>query len=177
LGVGLPINGVQIMSTMRRRSYVTTRTHQVFALAHDLADRLGHDDVTPVHLALGLVREGRSIAAQILQVRGAPLDVLQRELEAHLPPTGAPRVPAREHPWTSSDERVLDQASVEGRALHAEFVGCEHVLLAFLRDPTSTAARVLAQHGVHFDAVRTEVLRAYNARPGGWTSPGSSPAV
>ena len=165
------------MSTMRRRPYVTTRTHEVFAIAHDLADQRGHDDVTPVHISLGLVREGRSIAAQILHGRGVPLDVLQRELEAHLPPAGAPRSPPREHAWTASDEGVLEQAAVEGRELGAEFVGCEHVLLAFLRDPTSAPARVLAQHGVAFDDARTEVLRAYNARPDGWTSAGSSPAV
>ena len=165
------------MSTMRRRPYVTTRTHEVFAIAHDLADRLGHDDVTPVHVSLGLVREGRSIAAQILHGRGVPLDVLEREFEAHLPPPGEPRAPARERSWTRSDENVLEQASVEGRELGAEFVGCEHVLLAFLRDPTSVPGRVLAQHGVGFDDARTEVLRAYSARPDGWTSAGSSPAV
>ena len=165
------------MSTMRRRPYVTTRTHEVFAIAHDLADWLGHDDVTPVHVSLGLVREGRSIAASILHSRDVPLDALERELEAHLPPPGEPRAPARERSWTHTDESVLEQASVEGRELGAEFVGCEHVLLAFLRDPTSVPARVLAQHGVGFDDARTEVLRVYNARPDGWTSAGSSPAV
>jgi ATP-dependent Clp protease ATP-binding subunit ClpC len=165
------------MSTMLRRPYVTTRTHEVFAIAHDLADRLGHDDVTPVHVSLGLVREGRSIAASILHSRGVPLDALERELEAHLPPTGEPRVPAHERSWTRSDERMLEQATVEARELGTEFFGCEHVLLAFLRDPTSAPAQVLAQHGVRFNDARTEVLRVYNARPDGWTSAGSSPAV
>ena len=102
------------MSTMRRRPYVTTRTHEVFAIAHDLADWLGHDDVTPVHVSLGLVREGRSIAAQILHGRGVPLDVVERELEAHLPPPGEPRAAARERSWTHTDESVLEQAHCRG---------------------------------------------------------------
>ncbi|MFL5486801.1 MAG: Clp protease N-terminal domain-containing protein [Gemmatimonadaceae bacterium] len=165
------------MSTMRRRPYVTTRTHEVFAIAHDVADQLGHEDVTPLHICIGLIREGRSIAAQIVQVRGVRLDALHDELEAHLPPIGEPRVPAREHAWTLSDESILEHATREGRELGAEFVGCEHVLLAFLRDPATVSAQLLAQHGVRFEDVRTEVLRAYNARPDGWTSPGSSPAV
>lgn len=162
---------------MSRRLYVTTRTHEVLAIAHDLADNLGHDDVTPVHVALGLIREGRSIAAAILHGRGVPLDILERELEAHLPPPGVPRVPERQRSWTRSDEHLLEQATVEARELGTEFFGCEHVLLALLRDPTSAPAQVLAQHGVRFDDARTEVLRAYNPRPDGGTSAGSSPAV
>ncbi len=161
---------------MPRRPYVTTRTHEVFAIAHDLADRLGHDDVTPVHVALGLISEGQNIAAQILLFsRGVPRDVLERELEGHLPPPGAPRPPAHPRSWTSSDERMLEQATVEARELGHEYFGCEHVLLAFLRDATSVPAQVLAQHGVHFDDFRTEVLRIYNRRPDSGTSSGPSP--
>lgn len=158
---------------MRRRPYVTTRTHEVFAIAHDLADRLGHDDVTPVHLTLGLVREGRSVAAAILHARSVPVDALERELAARLPPPRESRVPTREHTWIHSDERVLEQASVEGHELGAEFIGCEHVLLAFLRDPSSAPAQVLAQHGVRYDDARTDVLRIYHTRPDGSTAVGS----
>lgn len=161
------------MSMLPRRPYVTTRTHKVFAIAHDLADRLGHGDVTPTHLTLGLISEGRSIAAAILHAR-VPLDVLERDLNAHLPQPGTPRVPVPDHSWISSDERVLEQATVEARELGNEYFGCEHLLLAFLRDPTSALAQVLAKHGVHFDDVRTDVLRANNARPNGGTSAVSS---
>ena len=87
---------------MPRRPYVTTRTHEVFALAHDLADQLGHDDVTPVHIALGLVRKGPNVAIGALFNRGVPLDALERDLEARLPPSGTPRAPARERSWTPS---------------------------------------------------------------------------
>ncbi len=160
------------------RPYVTTRTREVFALAHDLADRLGHDEVTPVHVTLGLISEGMNIAAQILLYgRGVPRDVLERELEGHLPPPGAPRPPAHPRSWTSSDERMLEQATVEARELGHEYFGCEHVLLAFLRDATSVPAQVLAHHGVHFDDFRTEFLRLLNGRPDSGTSSGPSPAV
>ena len=160
------------------RPYVTTRTREVFALAHDLADRLGHDEVTPVHVTLGLISEGMNIAAQILLYgRGVPRDVLERDLESRLPPSGPPRPPTDSYSWTSSDERVLEQATVEARELGTEYFGCEQVLLAFLRDTTSVPAQVLAHHGVHFDDFRTDVLRIYNRRPDSGTSSGPSPAV
>ena len=148
------------------RPYVTTRTREVFALAHDLADRLGHDEVTPVHVTLGLIREGMNIAAQILLYgRGVPRDVLERDLETHLPRPGTPRPPTDSPSWTSSDERILAQATVEARELGTEYFGCEHVLLAFLRDATSVPAQVLSHYGVHFDDFRAEVLRIYNRQP------------
>ena len=160
------------------RPYVTTRTREVFAMAHDLADRLGHDDVTPAHVTLGLIREGMNIAAQILLYgRRVPRDVIEREIEAHLPPPGAPRPPTSSHSWTASDERMLEQATVEARELRTEHFGCEHILLAFLRDTTGVPAQLLANHGVHFDDFRAEVLRIYNRKPDSGTSTDPSPTV
>jgi ATP-dependent Clp protease ATP-binding subunit ClpC len=161
---------------LSRRFYVTTRTHQVFELAHDLAESLGHDDVTPAHVAIGLIREGRSIAAQLLS-QAVPPDVLERELKAHLPPTGSPRLPPREPSWTPGIEQVLERTIAEARELGTEFFGSEHVLLALLRDETSAPAQVMAHHGVGFEDARTKIMRAYNARPDGSTAGGPSAAV
>lgn len=72
---------------------------------------------------------------------------------------------------------MLEQATVEARELGHEYFGCEHVLLAFLRDATTVPARVLAHRGVHFDDFRTEVVRLIHGRPGSGTSSGPSPAV
>lgn len=70
--------------SLPRRPFLTTRAHEVFALAHDLADRLGHDDLTPVHVALSVLREGRGVAvarhgvgfdearAEVLRIYNAP---------------------------------------------------------------------------------------------------------
>lgn len=37
--------------TMPVIPYLTSRARTALSLAQDLADRLGHDDVTPVHIA------------------------------------------------------------------------------------------------------------------------------
>ena len=79
--------------SMPPRPYLTEGAHKVFAFAHNLADEMGHDDVTPVHFALGLVR-ARLVAATALFNLGVPLDTLEREFEEHLPPPGTPRTPA-----------------------------------------------------------------------------------
>ncbi|MDH3458507.1 MAG: hypothetical protein OER90_16815 [Gemmatimonadota bacterium] len=150
---------------MPRRPWLTTKAHEVFASAYDLADRLGHDGVTPVHIALAFFREHPNVATGALFHLGVPLDVLERELQEHLPPPGTQRPPSPERAWTPSDERIIDQAKIAARDLGTEHYGCEHLLLAFLRDEMGATTQVLARHGVRFDDLRTEILRIYNAGP------------
>ena len=149
-----------------RRPLVTTRAHEVFTLALRRAERLGHEDVTDVHVALGMIEEGRSIAAALLHHRGVPLDVLARELEAELPPASPPTPPRSELPWTLGIERVLAGAVVESRELGTEYYGVEHLLLALLRDEVSAPARVLAKHGVAYEDMRREMRRILDTQPG-----------
>lgn len=164
LRVSRPTQRGFIVSLPRRVS-LTTRAHEAFALAHDIADRLGHDDVTPVHIVLGVLREGRSAAVAALYSLNVPLVDLYRELEAELPPPGTPRASPPERAWRPSDEQVIEQARSEARELGTEYYSCEHLLLALLRDAAGAPARVLARHGVGFDDVRNEVQRIYaNAR-------------
>jgi ATP-dependent Clp protease ATP-binding subunit ClpC len=153
------------VQSLPRRPYVTTRTHEVFALALRRAERLGHDDVTAVHIALGLFDEGQNLALAALHFRGVPLDVVARQLEAELPPASTPRLPAEMLSWTPGIEAVLEDTIAESRAFGVEHQGCEHLLLALLRDPASATARVLARHGVGYDEARAEVVRIFDAQP------------
>lgn len=160
--------------TMPRRPFLTTRAHEVFALAHDLADRRGDGALAPAHLALGVLQEGRGVAVHALHVRGVPLDALARALEAELPAPGVPRTPPGARRWTPEDERVVEQCVHEARELGTEYYGSEHLLLALLRDPAGAPARALARHGVAYEDVRAEVVRVLRPAPAG---PGAPPAA
>jgi ATP-dependent Clp protease ATP-binding subunit ClpA len=152
--------------SMARRPSVTTRTHEVFASAHDLADALGHDAVSPSHVMLALLREEKNVGAQLVGTR-VPRDILERDLEAQLPPARVARDGSTERAWSPGDEHLIAQASIESRELGKEYIGCEHVLLAFLRDSASGPAQVLARHGIHFGEIREELVRVENAQPRG----------
>ncbi|HJP59705.1 MAG TPA: Clp protease N-terminal domain-containing protein [Gemmatimonadaceae bacterium] len=142
---------------MPARSGVTMRTHDVFAIAHNLAARLGHSEVTSVHILLAILREGRSPAVLALHNRGVRLKALEQDLEQHLPRSTAAF--EADHVWTASDVAILHNAADEARELGHEYQGCEHILLAMLRDPQSVPAVVLARHEVRFRDARAEVLR------------------
>lgn len=158
---------------MPRRGYLTTRAHEVLELAHDLADRRGDADLTPTHVALGLLREGRGIPVHVLSARGVPLDMLAEELTATLPPPRTPRAVPAIRGWTPADEEVVAQATREARELGTEFYGAEHLLLALLRDSTSVPARLLARHGIGYDEARADVHRVLFSPP---ESPPTPPA-
>lgn len=145
---------------MPRRSLVTTRTHQAFARAHTLAADLGHDEVTPAHIMLGILRHHANPAAQIL-LYSVRIDrqTLERELEALLPPPGASALPGAPLQWTAADEAILEQAAVESRELGTDYLATEHVLLSFLRNPSSPVSRLLDRHGVRLETVRDNVRR------------------
>ena len=59
----------------------TPRTKKVLALAGEEAQRFGRDAVDTPHLLLGLVREGRGVAAGVLESLGAKLDTLRAAVE------------------------------------------------------------------------------------------------
>ena len=72
----------------------TTRAKKVLELAMDEAQALNHSYVGTEHLLLGLVREERGIAAQVLTSLGADLASVRREtlrlLGTEMPPSREP---------------------------------------------------------------------------------------
>ena len=161
---------------MPRLPYLTTRAHNVFALGHDIADRLGHDDVTAVHVAIAVVRQN-GVAVGALHNLGIPLEVLERELEEHLPAAGTARPATAVRSWTPGDQEMIDKARSEARELGTVFYGSEHLLLALVRESAGEVAQVLAKHGVRYDSLRREILRMYNAGPDEPSTGSSAPAV
>jgi len=138
------------------RAGVTMRTHKAFRTAHELAASRGHAELTPVHILLAIVREGRSPAVVVLYNRGVQLKELEQELEKHLSPLTTAYEP--EYEWTEGELGMLQKAADEAHELDHEYQGCEHILLAILRDPHSLAAEILARHQVRFADAQAEVL-------------------
>ena len=58
-------------------------TKRVLAYAHEESDRLQHRHIGTEHLLLGLLREERSMAAEILYERGLRLNAVREEVSRH----------------------------------------------------------------------------------------------
>jgi ATP-dependent Clp protease ATP-binding subunit ClpC len=88
-GIGISLEQVrqqveEIIGTGRRPSTeqipFTPRAKKVMELSLREALQLGHNYIGTEHILLGLIREGKGVAAQVLQKLGADLDRVRREV-------------------------------------------------------------------------------------------------
>jgi ATP-dependent Clp protease ATP-binding subunit ClpA len=61
---------------------------RILAYAADEAERLKHRHIGTEHLLLGILREGKCVAAEILHERGLRLNAIREELARSLPSSG-----------------------------------------------------------------------------------------
>ena len=160
----------------------TPRAKKVLVLAGEEAQRFDREAVDTPHLLLGLVREGRGVAAGVLESLGATLEAL-REVVAALPEAAEGGQRREEHEddgdagssswWeqvdgstapggrfdllTARGKKVLALAAEEARRLNHNHIGTEHLLLGLVREGKGTGSVVLADLGVDLGKVRSAV--------------------
>jgi ATP-dependent Clp protease ATP-binding subunit ClpC len=128
----------------------TSDARKAIKKAEGEAARLGHEYVGTEMLLLGLMSDGGSMATQALRDAGLPLAATRATVETVIG-RGSGSNPlklfAGKKPFTQRANNVLEAANDEAFRTQCEFVGTEHLLLALLREPGSTAARVLELMG------------------------------
>ncbi len=150
--------------------FFTEEAIKAVMLAQEEARRLGHNFVSTEQILLGVVREGTSIAAQVLTDLGITLDYVRAEAE-NITGRGSGVIPA-ELPFTPSVKRLFEQAIQESRQLGQRQVEPEHLLLAITVEGEGVAARVLQNLGVVLPELRERLLAEMDAVAtvpvGGW---------
>jgi ATP-dependent Clp protease ATP-binding subunit ClpC len=137
------------------------KARRVIFFARCEATEMGDREITPVHLLLGLLREGK---AMFLRLRLTPgkLKAIHR--------TCVKEASNQEQLHTSVDmplnplsKRILERASEEMRTRKHAQLELEHLLLATLCVP-SKAAEILQKQGITYDkAVATVETRGHEA--------------
>ena len=143
---------------MYPRHNSTERSQRVLQIAFRIARKLGHEGVSPVHVALGLLGEGKGVAVTALRFHGVDVETVARELRETLPPSPIPLEPSTEPRLTSDGERLLSQARVEARDLGHPYVGTEHLLLALVRDTAGLPGRALARQGLTLADAKARIV-------------------
>lgn len=128
--------------------------------AREEADELGHHNIEPEHILLGLLYEPQSRAAQVLNSLTIKVeDVRARAVQARGPTKGFPTAPGLSAPFTPRAMQILQRAPDEATSLGSDQVASEHILLALVGEPDGTAARILREHGADPEGIRHEVIR------------------
>jgi enamine deaminase RidA (YjgF/YER057c/UK114 family) len=146
----------------------TERARRVLFFARYEATTLGDASIEPHHLLLGIAREGKGLASQIL---GAHVTLGRLRDEMGCGTVEKERTPLSvEMPFDSPTKTVLQHAAEEADRLQHVHIGTEHLLLGLLRQGTSRAATVLTKAGVTLESARAQV-----ASHGQWEAPAGAP--
>ncbi len=136
----------------------TERARQAIIIAQNEAAAFGHNYVGTEHLLLGLVKEGKGIAAQVLKGMGADSAKVVHKIE-ELIGRGESSAPGQLVGLTPRSKRVLELSYLEARRMNHNYVGTEHILLGLIREGEGVAAKVLTDLNVDLSKAREETLK------------------
>ena len=131
---------------MQSYDMFTSKAKQALALAQDAAKSVGHNYVGSEHVLIGLISEGTSLAAYVLESLGVTQEAVQE---------GADNIVGRGNyqftdafGYTPRTKHVLELSLYEAKSRNSEFIDTEHILLALIRDTNGVAAKILLDMGI-----------------------------
>jgi ATP-dependent Clp protease ATP-binding subunit ClpA len=142
----------------------TDRARQVVVLAQEEARNLHHDYIGTEHLLLGLLHEGRGVAARALTGLGIDQEAVRQRVVDIV--GRGDKNPAGHIPFTPRAKKVLQLALREALQFGHNYIGTEHILLGLVREGDGVAAQVLTGMGAELGRVRREVTELLGLQPG-----------
>ncbi|MGI6029654.1 MAG: ATP-dependent Clp protease ATP-binding subunit [Candidatus Heteroscillospira sp.] len=143
---------------MRNSDRFTEKAKRAITLAQEAAGELGHSYVGSEHLLLGIAREGEGLGAKVLRDSGID-DKLVMELIERFVGRGVPGTPAQG--LTPRAKRVIELAMADAARLGHNYVGTEHMLMGILREPDSSAARLITSLGIDLNRLYTDLMSVF----------------
>jgi len=153
------------------------RIKEIISLSREEAIRLEHDYIGTEHLILGIFRDGENVALQLLEELQMPFEEVRQILERSTRNTASQGIRNLSNiPLTRQSEKILKITYLEAKALKAETVDSEHLLLSILRDNNNLAAQVMEKFDINYERVK-KLLEYHADNPSATltTSPKSGP--
>ncbi|MEZ4870493.1 MAG: Clp protease N-terminal domain-containing protein [Caldilineaceae bacterium] len=122
----------------------TKRVQSALQIAKAEAQRLNHNYIGTEHLLLGLIKEEKGVAAQVLRDLNLDLSAIKQEIEATVgrgsrQPHGTPLLAPRA-------KEVIGLAAYIAAQLGHLYTGTEHLIIAILEEGNGMAAKILKQY-------------------------------
>jgi ATP-dependent Clp protease ATP-binding subunit ClpB len=129
----------------------TAKMQEGLQESQSLASVMQHQELSPEHLFLALLKQPDGLARPLLEKLNVPVDTLEHQLEEEL--KRRPTVSGSNAGQVLGTElrNVLDQAEKEMAKLKDEYVSVEHFLLALTDLPSTEPGRILKANGITRD--------------------------
>jgi ATP-dependent Clp protease ATP-binding subunit ClpB len=132
---------------------LTVKAQEAVAEAQNLARGAGNPELTAEHLLLALLRQEGGIVTPILNKLGQNPAAIEAEVAAEISKYSKVGGASAEPMVSSSLRKVFDEAFKLADQFNDEYVSTEHFLLAMAQTKETSAAKILARHGVVVDAL------------------------
>lgn len=110
------------------------------------------------HLLLGLLREDKALASELLR-SFTTLEQIRKRIEEHAAPSA--KIPTSvDLPLTRESKRVLSYAAEESERMKHGHIGTAHLLVGLLREEGCFAAQLLRGEGLTLDSAREWVRQS-----------------
>ena len=145
--------------------YLTDEARQVLKLAQQEAERMHHAQIGTEHILLGLLREEKGIASQVLRGLGLQSGDVQRWVERLSTVRRRSLLLSPELDLTPRTKRVLELAGDEAKRRGNPQIDTHHILLGLVRQGDGTALEVLNHLGVTSRQIRHSTNRMLQRQP------------
>jgi ATP-dependent Clp protease ATP-binding subunit ClpB len=134
-----------------RLDKLTTKTQEALQQAQALAERRGHQELTPEHLLSALLTQEQGVVSALLRKLGVdPVQVGQR-VEAALDQLPQVRGGSADSYVGRRLKTLLEDAGHQSREFKDEYVSSEHLLLALVTKDHGASSRALKDSGIRKD--------------------------
>lgn len=124
----------------------TEKANHALNLAIAISGKLGHTCVGTEHLLYGLSSADSGVAAAILNKKGIAARAVEQKLISVVGKGLAHRMTPED--FTPRAKRILERSLFEARNMNHNYVGTEHILMAFLSEQDSYGVLFLQEMGV-----------------------------
>jgi ATP-dependent Clp protease ATP-binding subunit ClpC len=147
----------------------TDQARLVVVLAQEESRMFNHNYIGSEHILLGLIREGKGVAAKALESFGISLDAVREQVQEVMGQGQHAQLfqqaPSGHISFTPRAEKVLELSLREALQLGHNYIGTEHILLGLISEGESTAAQVLIKSGAGLNRVRSQVIQLVSDDP------------
>lgn len=130
----------------------------LLALAQDEARKIGSSQILPEHIMLSILKLKDGIAYNVFESLALDVEILQKNIEIFLKKES--NQPTLDEVPTSRRYKVLmDLAELESTALHNNYIGTEHLLLAAVREEKSVTNSFIVSNDFNIMDIRFSVIK------------------
>ena len=142
----------------------TEKAKKAISIAKRVAKKLKHSYIGSEHILIGMMGEGTSVGAKVLDANGVDKESLLDLMDQLIVPEGNVGLIDKEG-FTPRAESLLESADREAERFHAQQIGTEHLLLAMIKETDSVATKLLITLGINLQKVYVETLVAMGQDP------------